>query len=204
MNLVDLRAALRAAATRFLGAHRKQLEKERLYGFVFEISAEGFDAHGAINTEESLARYATTYDDPKLATKAFRWGWAAHAEPVEEGGPLLPERGRVAVRGDEARAADLPHLPDLRHLGRLGGLLPYGLQARLERAGKVPRKTRFLLVGSGLSATSKRRFSLTHVLQLTTFEKSRSCSAKVARKSSQCSFLNGSGASAACSTMQST
>lgn len=74
VTLDALRDGLRTAAVRFLGAHRKRLEKERLYGFVFEISAEGFDTHGAIATEEALARSVSTYDDPALAARAFRWG----------------------------------------------------------------------------------------------------------------------------------
>jgi hypothetical protein len=139
VNLFDLRAALRAAATRFLGAHRKQLEKERLYGFVFEISAEGFDAHGAINTEESLARYATTYDDPKLAARAFRWGctedggWLQRPDsPFNDVNSLLRRAGREQLYEEYGDTLEQLCVEVLRDLDASG---TFGTGAARERVG---------------------------------------------------------------------
>lgn len=77
VTLDALRAALRAAADRFLAANRKALEEETPYAFLFEVSDQSFHAHGALATEERLARFA---DGDEGSAAAFRWG------STEEGG----------------------------------------------------------------------------------------------------------------------
>jgi hypothetical protein len=79
VSLDDIRAALRTAAEKFLRAIRKEHPGETLYGFLFEISCEGFSAHGAVATEEGLRRYAKEYaakhgGDAAQLRAEFRWG----------------------------------------------------------------------------------------------------------------------------------
>lgn len=79
VSLDDICAALRTAAETFLRAVSKEHPGETLYGFLFEISCEGFSAHGAAATEEGLRRYAEEYaaedgGDADQLQAEFRWG----------------------------------------------------------------------------------------------------------------------------------
>jgi hypothetical protein len=79
VTLDEIRAGLRTAADKFLRVVEKEHPGETLYGFLFEISCEGFSAHGAAATEEGLTRYAEKWvaeEGGKLdELKAeFRWG----------------------------------------------------------------------------------------------------------------------------------
>jgi hypothetical protein len=79
VSLDGIRKALRTAAEKFLRAVAKEHPGETLYGFLFEISCEGFSAHGAAATEEGLRRYAEGYavkhgGDADQLRSEFRWG----------------------------------------------------------------------------------------------------------------------------------
>lgn len=79
VQLDDIRSALRTAADKFWKAIAKEHSGETPYAFLFEISCEGFSAHGTVATEEGLNRFAEKYvaeEGGKLAkAKAeFRWG----------------------------------------------------------------------------------------------------------------------------------
>jgi hypothetical protein len=86
----EICSALRSSAEDFLRRVAKANPGETLYAFLFEISCEGFSAHGAVATEEALARYAQAQlakvkpikaSDPlATAQSCFRWagpedGW---------------------------------------------------------------------------------------------------------------------------------
>jgi hypothetical protein len=84
VTLGTLRGALRLAAEDFLRRVAKAHPGETMYGFLFEISATQFGAHGAVGTEEGLTRYAEKFvageygadfdNDVEKAKAAFRWG----------------------------------------------------------------------------------------------------------------------------------
>ncbi len=79
VTLDEIRTALRTAAEKFLRAVAKEHPGETLYGFLFEISCEGFSAHGAAATEEGLRRYTEEYaakrgGDADQLRSEFRWG----------------------------------------------------------------------------------------------------------------------------------
>jgi hypothetical protein len=79
VSLDGIHAALQAAAEKFLRAVAKDHPGETLYGFLFEISCEGFSAHRAAATEEGLIRYAEEYaskrgGDAGRLRAEFRWG----------------------------------------------------------------------------------------------------------------------------------
>jgi hypothetical protein len=79
VSLDGIRAALRTAAEKFLRAIAEGHRGETLYGFLFEISCEGFSAHGAAATEEQRRRYAEQYaaqhgGDADRLRSEFRWG----------------------------------------------------------------------------------------------------------------------------------
>jgi hypothetical protein len=61
VSLDEIRKALRNSAETFLRAVTRDHPGETLYGFLFEVSCEGFSAHGAAATEEGLRRYAEGY-----------------------------------------------------------------------------------------------------------------------------------------------
>jgi hypothetical protein len=86
----DISSALRSCAEDFLARVAKANPGETLYAFLFEISCEGFSAHGAVATEEALARYSKAQlakvkpikaSDPlAIVQSGFRWagpedGW---------------------------------------------------------------------------------------------------------------------------------
>jgi hypothetical protein len=86
----DICLALRSSAEDFLRRVAKANPDETLYAFLFEISCEGFSAHGAVATEEALARYSNAQlarvtpikaSDPlAIVQSCFRWagpedGW---------------------------------------------------------------------------------------------------------------------------------
>ncbi len=97
----SLRTTLRAAAERFLAANRKALKDETPYAFLFEIGTQSVHAHGALATEEGLARSVAEEDDPKLAAKAFRWG------STEDGGWIQqPDSAFAEANAQLARARD--------------------------------------------------------------------------------------------------
>jgi uncharacterized protein DUF4303 len=103
VGLDAIRAALRAAAEKFLRGVAKEHPGETLYGFLFEISCEGFSAHGAAATEEGLSRYAEEWvakTGGKVARlKAeFRWG------STEDGWYQQPDAAFNAVNRLLARA----------------------------------------------------------------------------------------------------
>jgi hypothetical protein len=79
VSLDNIRAALRKAAEKFLRAVAREHPGETMYGFLFEISCEGFSAHGAAATEERLRKYAEEYaaedgSDADQVRSEFRWG----------------------------------------------------------------------------------------------------------------------------------
>lgn len=83
VTLDAIRAALREAAENFLRHVAEAHPGETIYGFLFEISATQFGAHGAVGTEEGLTRYAEKWvakdkddfdGDPEKAKACFRWG----------------------------------------------------------------------------------------------------------------------------------
>jgi hypothetical protein len=97
VNLDALRAALRAAAEDFLRRVAEAHPGETMYGFLFEISASQFGAHGTVATEEGLTRFAERYiagadADDELARvgldrvrSCFRWAspedaWYQHPD----------------------------------------------------------------------------------------------------------------------------
>ena len=86
----EICSALRSSAEDFLRRVAKKHPGETLYAFLFEISCEGFSAHGAVATEEALARYSKAQlaevkpikaSDPLAVVQScFRWagpedGW---------------------------------------------------------------------------------------------------------------------------------
>jgi hypothetical protein len=86
----DICSSLRSSAKSYLRQVAKAHSGETLYAFLFEISCEGFSAHGAVATEEGLARYAQaqlakvrpikTADLLATLRSCFRWagpedGW---------------------------------------------------------------------------------------------------------------------------------
>jgi len=86
----EICSSLRSSAEDFLRRVAKKNPGETLYAFLFEISCEGFSAHGAVATEEALARHAKAQlaevkpikaSDPLAVVKSgFRWagpedGW---------------------------------------------------------------------------------------------------------------------------------
>jgi hypothetical protein len=86
----DICSALRSAAGEFLRRVAKENPGETMYAFLFEVSCEGFSAHGAVATEEALARYSKAQlarvkpikspDPLAVVQSCFRWagpedGW---------------------------------------------------------------------------------------------------------------------------------
>jgi hypothetical protein len=74
-----IRAELRSAAEKFLHEVRREHPGETLYGFLFEVSCEGFSAHGTAASEEGLTRYAERWVADKggklnKLKAEFRWG----------------------------------------------------------------------------------------------------------------------------------
>jgi hypothetical protein len=86
VTLEAIRAALRPAAAGYLRRVVELHPGETLYGFLLELSTEGFSVYGAFNTEENLTRVAErcaadSPDDENMNTvekaRAFwRWGFA--------------------------------------------------------------------------------------------------------------------------------
>lgn len=79
VTLNAIRIELRTAVEKFLCELMNKHSGETLYGFLLEVSCEGFSAHGAAATEEGLTRYAEKWvaeEGGKLNRwKAeFRWG----------------------------------------------------------------------------------------------------------------------------------
>jgi hypothetical protein len=79
VTLDSIRKGLRAAAEEFLRRVAKEHPGETLYGFLFEISCEGFSAHGTAGTEEALTRFAERQvardgGDLEAVRAEFRWG----------------------------------------------------------------------------------------------------------------------------------
>lgn len=80
VTLEAIRAALRSAAADFLRRVAKAHPGETVYGFLFEISCEGFSVHGTVGTEEALTRFALrTINDGEGDNLAevmaeYRWG----------------------------------------------------------------------------------------------------------------------------------
>jgi hypothetical protein len=79
LSLGDIRSALHQAAEKFLHAVAKDHPGETLYGFLFEVSCEGFSAHGAAATEEGLSRFAEEWAAERGGKvehlkSEFRWG----------------------------------------------------------------------------------------------------------------------------------
>lgn len=101
-------SALQKSAADFLRQVGKAYPGETLYAFLFEISCEGFAAHGAAATEEGLARYAQdqlaevkpikTADPLATLRSCFRW-----AGP-EDGWYQQPESAFAAVNKLLSRA----------------------------------------------------------------------------------------------------
>jgi hypothetical protein len=58
VTIEEIYSAVRDAAERYLAAIAATHPDETLYAFLFEISCEGFSVHGAVATEEGIARYA--------------------------------------------------------------------------------------------------------------------------------------------------
>jgi hypothetical protein len=90
VTLDSIRTALRSSAEKYLRLVAKAHPGETHYAFLFEISCEGFSAHGAVATEEQMARYAENQlakfrpiksPDPLATVRScFRWagpedGW---------------------------------------------------------------------------------------------------------------------------------
>jgi hypothetical protein len=103
VSLDDIRVTLRAAAEKFLRAVAEEHPGEILYGFLFEISREGFSAHGAAATEEGLRRYADECaaedgGDAEQLRSELRWGG------TEDAWYQQPERAFGAVNRLLARA----------------------------------------------------------------------------------------------------
>jgi hypothetical protein len=84
VSLEEIRLGLRTSAEEFLGTVARNQPGESLYSFLFEVSCEGFSAHGAAATEEALTRFAELEiaNGPRVRSKnpleaiksAYRWG----------------------------------------------------------------------------------------------------------------------------------
>ena len=80
VTLDAIRTTLRSAADDFLCRVVKAHPGETVFGVLFEISCEGFSAHGTIGTEEGLTRFAQRMmddgegDDLDKVEAEFRWG----------------------------------------------------------------------------------------------------------------------------------
>ena len=80
VTLNAIEAAIRTAARSFVDQVKRDHPGESLYGFLFEISCEGFSVHATIGTEEALDRFAESVAGPsdhaaiQSARTKFRWG----------------------------------------------------------------------------------------------------------------------------------
>ena len=104
----EICSALRSAAEDFLHRVAKENPGESPYAFLFEIACEGFSVHGAVATEEALARYSKAQlakvkpieacDPLAVVQSFFRW-----AGP-EDGWYQQPDAAFNAVNGLLRRA----------------------------------------------------------------------------------------------------
>ncbi len=141
VTLELLHSSLVDAAKSFLDSFRKSHGAESIYSFLFEISEDGYDAHGAIGTEERLTQFASKkiadgtaaywVDDPDHITldrvkSVFRWGstedaWYQSADKsFASVNKLLIQALKADLFGEEDYSFEKLYIPVLKELSDAG------------------------------------------------------------------------------------
>jgi len=137
VTLDAIRVTLRAAAEQYLRRVAQLHPGETVYGFLLEMSTEGFSGYGAFNTEENLTRVAEQNaaenpddEDQNTAEKArvvWRWsfadaGWCQPPNAAFEAVNKLLDRARDEALyeeyGDELEKLCVEVLREMAAAGR--------------------------------------------------------------------------------------
>jgi hypothetical protein len=140
VTLQAIRLGLIACAHDFLNRLAERQPNERLYAFLFEISCEGFSAHGAAATEEGLTRCVQKLieggrgddfgNDLEKGRARYRWwgpedgGWYQQPDeafqPVQELLQRAEDEGLYETYSDNLNRLCIEALQAMDAVGRFG------------------------------------------------------------------------------------